>query len=185
MLNALKSFKFYLKYYLTNHVVNRVPFHAFRLGWYRRFMGIKIGGGSQIWLGCRFVGDTIDQVEIGRNTVLASDVMINASAFVHIGDHVNIAHEVCILTSVHDCQDPDFAPIKDGVTIRSQAWIGTRAMIQKGVTVGEGAVVAACAVVMHDVKPLAIVAGSPARQYGTRAAPSPPASKQDPPPLFC
>lgn len=53
----------------------------------------------------------------------------------------------------------DIAPVK----ICSKVWIGFNAIVLKGVTIGEGAVVAAGAVVTKDVPPWTIVAGNPAR----------------------
>jgi acetyltransferase-like isoleucine patch superfamily enzyme len=50
-----------------------------------------------------------------------------------------------------------------GIVIENDAWIGTKATILKGVTVGEGAVVGACSVVTRDVEPFTVVAGNPAR----------------------
>lgn len=52
---------------------------------------------------------------------------------------------------------------KGSVIIANDVWIGARATILSGVTIGDGAVVAADAVVTHDVPPYAIVAGNPAR----------------------
>ena len=49
------------------------------------------------------------------------------------------------------------------VVIKNDVWIGTRAMIMEGVTIGDGAVIAAGAIVTHDVPPYAIVAGVPAK----------------------
>ena len=49
------------------------------------------------------------------------------------------------------------------ITIGNNVWIGCRAIILKGVTIGEGAVVAAGAVVTKDVAPFMLVAGNPAR----------------------
>ncbi len=185
MIASLKTFKFYLKYYITNHVIPCVPFHVVRLAWYRNIVGMKVGEGSQIWMGCKLIGDATDQIEIGKHTILASNVVINASAPVRIGDHVTIASGLLITTTDHDCQDPLFPPRKAPVAIHSHAWIASRAIILKGVTIGEGAVVTAGAVVANDVKPLSIVCGNPARGIAMRAAPAvtePPASR---PPLFC
>jgi len=49
------------------------------------------------------------------------------------------------------------------VVIEDYAWVATRAMILPGVTIGQGAVVAAGSVVTKDVEPKSIVAGNPAR----------------------
>jgi acetyltransferase-like isoleucine patch superfamily enzyme len=50
------------------------------------------------------------------------------------------------------------------VTICDNVWIGVKAIVYPGVTIGEGAVVAAGSVVMNDVAPNTIVAGNPARR---------------------
>ena len=49
------------------------------------------------------------------------------------------------------------------ITLEGDSWIGARAILLKGITVGPGAVVAAGAVVTQDVPPYTIVAGIPAR----------------------
>ncbi|MGW8281549.1 CatB-related O-acetyltransferase (plasmid) [Sphingomonas aurantiaca] len=58
---------------------------------------------------------------------------------------------------------PGYPPPVEAVTIGSDVWIGTRALILSGVTIGDGAVVAAGAVVTRDVAPYAVVGGVPAR----------------------
>ena len=52
------------------------------------------------------------------------------------------------------------------VVIDDDAWLGFNVAVLKGVTIGRGAVVGACAVVVDDVPPFAIVVGNPARQVG-------------------
>ncbi|RDJ21518.1 antibiotic acetyltransferase [Bosea caraganae] len=54
------------------------------------------------------------------------------------------------------------------VSIGHDVWIGSQAMILSGVTIGHGAVIAACAVVVKDVAPYAIVGGNPAREIRKR-----------------
>jgi acetyltransferase-like isoleucine patch superfamily enzyme len=49
------------------------------------------------------------------------------------------------------------------ITIGNDVWVGTRAIIQDGVQIGNGAIIASNAVVTRDVPPYAIVGGSPAR----------------------
>jgi acetyltransferase-like isoleucine patch superfamily enzyme len=53
------------------------------------------------------------------------------------------------------------------VVIGDRVWVGTRAVILKGVTIGDGAVVAAGAVVNKDVPAHSVVAGGPARVVGS------------------
>ena len=57
------------------------------------------------------------------------------------------------------------------ITVCDYAWIGNRAMVLKGVTIGRGAVVASGAVVTRDVPELTVVAGNPARPIRTIDAP--------------
>ena len=94
----------------------------------------------------------------------------------YIGDYVCIGAEVVILMggnhthrvdwfSLHPFMDViEEAYIGKGDTyIKDGAWLGMRAMIMPGVTIGEGAVVAANSVVTKDVEPYSIAAGSPAK----------------------
>jgi len=65
-------------------------------------------------------------------------------------------------------QDPLFPEAFAPITICDYVWLGSRAMVLPGVTVGEGAVIAAGAVVTKDVDPYTVVGGVPARPIGTR-----------------
>jgi galactoside O-acetyltransferase len=66
------------------------------------------------------------------------------------------------------------------VHIADKAWIGNSACILKGVTVGEGAIVAALSVVTKDVPPYHVVAGNPARVVKDLRAQSKPELAADP-----
>ena len=86
---------------------------------------------------------------------------------------------VTIVTSDHPI-GPDGRPQGDAVgrevVIGDRAWLGARSMVLPGVTIGEGAVISAGAVVTRDCRPYAIYAGVPARLVGhlqTEAAPDP------------
>jgi chloramphenicol O-acetyltransferase type B len=94
----------------------------------------------------------------------------------YIGDYVCIAAEAVILMGGNHNHRTDWFclyPFLDDVersyqgkgdtVIHDGAWIGMRAMIMPGVTIGEGAVVAANSVVTKDVEPYAIVGGNPAK----------------------
>src|SRR5689334_13913646 len=125
MIDSLKTFKFYLKYYITNHIIPHIPSHTIRLAWYRNAMGIKIGEKAIVLLGCQFVGDAISEIEIGNYSAIASGTVINASAPVKIGEHVSMASGCLITTTDRDSQCPLFSPRKAPVAIGSYAYIAS------------------------------------------------------------
>ncbi|MCA1663160.1 MAG: sugar O-acetyltransferase [Myxococcales bacterium] len=85
-----------------------------------------------------------------------------------IGERAIINDGVTLLTGEHDLADPEFALRTGPISVGRYAWICTNATILPGVTIGEGAVVAAGAVVRRDVAPFDIVAGNPAAVIGRR-----------------
>ena len=88
---------------------------------------------------------------------------ITCATSVHIGKGANIAREAVIRDyDGHYIEDLNYRTAKP-VWIGDNVWIGYRAMILKGVTIGDGSIVAANAVVTKDVPPHCIVAGNPAK----------------------
>ena len=81
---------------------------------------------------------------------------------IEIEDNVMIGPEVALLTANHDFAD-HWVLLCGKIHIKRNAWIGARAVILPGVTVGENAVVAAGAVVTKDVPAMAVVGGVPAK----------------------
>lgn len=81
---------------------------------------------------------------------------------------VSIGPEASILTLGDDPQSSDFCDRGGDVVIGDRVWIGYRAIVLPGVTIGEGAVIGAGAIVTKDVEPFAIVAGNPAKKIGER-----------------
>lgn len=105
-------------------------------------------------------------IHIGHHTQIASFVHIWGGGGVFIGDRVLIASHVAITSLTHDhAYDViKFSPVVvKPVTIHNDVWIGSHAVILPGVTLGEGCVVGAGAVVTKDVPPMAIVMGTPAK----------------------
>ena len=106
-------------------------------------------------------------VEIGNNVSL-TDALINVvGAQVMIEDEVFFGHGVMLITGSHDYRVFGVQR-QDAITGRSirigrGCWIGSRAIVLGGVTLGQDAVVAAGAVVTQDMPPRVIVAGMPAR----------------------
>jgi maltose O-acetyltransferase len=95
-------------------------------------------------------------VNYGCSFAATARVVIGADCL--FGPYVNITDN-----DFHDLRDRRRQPEAQPVTIGDHAWIGTRAIILPGVTIGDGAVVGAGSVVTKDVPPNGVVAGNPAR----------------------
>jgi acetyltransferase-like isoleucine patch superfamily enzyme len=175
--------------YLTNHVVAHLPSFTLRRLWYRYAVGIDFGPGASVFLGTYlwFSGPRETRrrgVAIGRNSFVNRNCTLDIRGGLTIGDNVSISPEVMILGQSHDYNDPTWALIDAGpITIEDHVWIGSRATILPGVTVGRGAVVAAGSVVTKDVDPKTVVAGIPAKPVASRESGAT-AYTLGPPPLF-
>jgi maltose O-acetyltransferase len=123
------------------------------------------------------------RVSIGAGTIINRKCLLYTSSGLLIGNNVSISAEVALITGTHDINSPTFAATYLPIVIDDYAWIGTRAMILQGVTIGQGAVVMAGAVVTHDVAPFAVVGGVPAKPISERTLREP-AYKLWRPPLF-
>jgi acetyltransferase-like isoleucine patch superfamily enzyme len=111
------------------------------------------------------------KLEIGDRVTLGYMNVISVAKSVRIGNDCLFAGEVKILDNNshpldfelrrrHAALEPeDVAP----VVIENDVWIGTNCMVLKGVTIGQGAVIAAGAVVTKDVPAFTVAAGNPAR----------------------
>jgi maltose O-acetyltransferase len=160
--------------YLTNYLVNRIPSRRVRHLWYRHILGVQLGDGSAIYLGCFLWFNGPGQMRrgglrIGERCHINRNCCLDARASLTIGNHVSVSPDVTVLTTQHLYDDPTFAVVSRPVVIEDYVWIGTRAMVMPGVTIGRGAVVAAGAVVTKDVAPLEVVGGVPARYIGRRS----------------
>ena len=116
--------------------------------------------------------------DFGRNTRIGRNVFINMGCKfqdqggITIADGALIGHNVVIASLNHPLDPAHRADVVPApVVIGTGAWIGSNATILPGVTVGDGAVVAAASVVTKDVAPGALVVGSPARQLRMVADP--------------
>jgi acetyltransferase-like isoleucine patch superfamily enzyme len=140
--------------------------HGLRGLIYRHILGIRIGASSSVHRGCRFYRPA--GVQIGAHSIINRDVLLDGRMGLHIGENVSISEGAILLSLEHDPQSPTFEDRGGPLTIEDYAFVGARAMLLPGVTVCQVAVVAAGAVVTHDVEPYTIVGGVPARVIGQR-----------------
>lgn len=124
------------------------------------------------WKGERFS----PKIKIGNNVCIQTDCHISSINEVTIGDNVLIASFVYISDHMHglsDYADIEHPPLqrnlssRGGVTIGSNVWIGERATILPGVTIGEYAIIGAGSVVTTDIQAYSVACGSPARVIKT------------------
>ncbi|MBV6475696.1 MAG: CatB-related O-acetyltransferase [Rhodocyclaceae bacterium] len=130
-----------------------------------RYAGAVIGRGS--WIKSR--------MEIGAGSGIGWNFCVRGSGRLVIGKHCAIGENVRIITSNHeyDCLALNFRlqskvigrrliGKRTDVTIGHDVWIGDQAIILPGVSIGNGAIIGAGAVVTRPVEPFTIVAGNPA-----------------------
>lgn len=135
--------------------------------------GAFIASGSLLMFGSNATGTGC--LTIGKNLYMNHYAIIDCHLQIDIGDNVQIGPHAYICDFHHGTTAESgsaalsasnvYAP----VTIGNHVWIGAGAVVMKGVTIGEGAVVAASAWVTKDVPSMAIVAGVPARVVQQRA----------------
>lgn len=108
--------------------------------------------------------------DCGMNLVFGERVFVNSGCRfqdqggITIGDEALIGHNVVIATLNHSL-DPSRRATTEPAPVRigARVWVGANATVLPGVTIGEGSIVAAGAVVTKDVPPRTVVTGVPAR----------------------
>lgn len=134
--------------------------HGAKVGRYVTFYpGIKISPGTNI--------------SFGNYVDLAWGVLITTRGTVTIGDRTLVGYGTKILSSNHNIPAAQGRIFDSGheakpVVIGEDVWIGAHCVILAGVSIGEGAIVAAGSVVTKDIEPYTVVGGVPAKPLKTR-----------------
>jgi acetyltransferase-like isoleucine patch superfamily enzyme len=163
--HAFRMFLWRLRDFVLRSI-GKVPGNFLRVFFYRHAFGMKIGRGVRIEGNCTFWGPK--RITIGTGAVINRGVLLDGRFPLTIGNHVSVSLQSVILTLEHDLSDPTFRAVGGPVTVGDRAFIGTRAVVLPGVSIGENAAVAAGAVVTKDVPGAVIVGGVPARPIGRR-----------------
>ena len=131
---------------------------------------VYLDGKCSISFAARFADRPL--LQIGDHTSIGHNCHLTIGKEIRIGRHCLVATNVFMFDSSGHANDPEsrrqrLPPADDQVrpiTIEDDVWIGLNAIIFPGVTIGEGSIVCAGAVVMTDVPAYTIVAGNPARK---------------------
>lgn len=125
-----------------------------------RLFGAKIGEGVvirsrvNVWMPWR--------LEVGDHVWIGEEVFILNLAPVHIDSNVCISQRAFLCTGNHDYKSPTFDLITKPIRVEHGSWVGACAFVGPGVTMAEGSVASAGAMVTKNVERWTIVAGNPA-----------------------
>ena len=135
----------------------------------RLVLGCRVTLEQDVYLKC--VAPTA-RLSIGSCSFLGNGVEIDCQGDIDIGSHVLMAPGCFVTDHNHGViygKRIDQQPCTTStVVIEDDVWLGAKSIVLPGVTIGEGAVVAAGSVVNKNVQPYAVVAGIPAREIGKR-----------------
>jgi acetyltransferase-like isoleucine patch superfamily enzyme len=152
---------------VTVNLLLSLPGHRMRVAVLRRLANFEIGARCAFERGVRITSR--GQVRIGEHCNINDGVLLDGGGGLVLGDRVNVSPEALLLTTEHDPDSPTFAGRYGEVVVGDRVWISTRALVLPGANIGEGAVVAAGAVVRGEIPAWSIVAGNPARVVKQRS----------------
>jgi putative colanic acid biosynthesis acetyltransferase WcaF len=139
--------------------------------WLLRRFGASIQEETLVLPSCRILHPW--DLSLGYGSWLGEGVQVYNYAPVTIGPMTVVSQRSFLCTGAHDHTHPHFPLIWRPVTIGSQVWICAEAFVGPGVTIGDGAVIGARAVVTRDMPPWMICAGNPCRPLKPRTIKSP------------
>ncbi len=148
-----------------NTIWNKVPSRHLRK-WFYQLMGAKIGKNT---FPCRRV-----EILYPKGLQLANGVSIgwfaelDARGGITVDHDTNISSHVKMITGSHDLDDSEFTADFQPIHIGHHCWVASGATILQGISIGDGAVVAAGAVVTKDIPPYEIWGGIPAKYIRKR-----------------
>ena len=131
-----------------------------------RLFGAKLGHSCFIYAGARIWAPW--NLVCGNCVAIADGAEIYNPALVILGDHAIVSQGAFLCGASHDYHSASFPMIWAPITIGAYAWIGARATVQMGVSIGEGAVLALGSIATRSLDPWGVYAGIPAQRIKTR-----------------
>lgn len=108
------------------------------------------------------------RLQIGDDAWIGEGAWLDSLAQISIGANACVSQGAYFCTGNHDWSDPAFGLVVKPIIVEDGAWIGARAVLLPGVTVGSHAVVAAGAVMSKNADAWTIYSGNPARAVKKR-----------------
>ncbi|MDB5021035.1 MAG: transferase [Pedobacter sp.] len=134
------------------------PFHSWR-SFLLRLFGAKVGKGVHVYPGVKIWAPW--NLDLADECGIASGAILYSQGKITIGKRAVVSQGAHLVTGTHDYTKPGFPLVTRSITVCDQAWIATEAFIHPGVTIGEGCIIGARAVVSKDMPAWKICSGHP------------------------
>ncbi len=137
------------------------------------FLAIKKIGSYRSKPKVNFYSRFTKNTHIGYNCHF-NGMIIRGNGKVTIGDNFHSGKDILLINSYHKYDNADAIPydtkqtVDKDITIEDNVWLGDRVLVLGGVTIGEGAIIQAGAVVVKDIKKFGIAGGNPAQVFKCR-----------------
>ena len=125
-----------------------------------RIFGAQIGSGSKIHASVKIWAPW--NLQVGYRTVIGPYAVCYNPGKIIIGNKVTVSQRAHLCAASHDYMKKENPLVTEPIIIQDYTWVAADSFVSMGVTIGEGAVVGARAVVTKDVAPWSVVAGNPA-----------------------
>lgn len=150
----------------TFFAMSPAPLHGWRR-WLLRLFGATVHPTARIYPTVRIWAPW--NLEMGAYSCLSWGVDCYSVDRIRLGDHALVSQHARLIAASHSVSAPNFHLVHKSIVLERESWVCAYAYVGMGVTVGQGAVVAATATVVRDVAPWAIVGGNPAQYIKRRA----------------
>ncbi|MBN2396285.1 MAG: acyltransferase [Candidatus Atribacteria bacterium] len=157
---ALYSFVKYFSFPLMNYIR-----YAVLVFFVKKIRSKSISEGVTFWFPWK--------IEIGKNTTINQNCIIDGSGGISIGNDVRIAPYVIFNTVDHEYSKKEIpirkqAYIAGRIIIENDVWIGANVVINKGVRIGKGSVIGSGSIVTRNIPPYSVAYGIPCKVVRTR-----------------
>jgi putative colanic acid biosynthesis acetyltransferase WcaF len=136
------------------------PLHAWRRLVLRCF-GAKIGPAVHIYAGARIWAPW--NLVARRGASIADGAEVYNTSRIDVGEYSVISQGAYLCGASHDFESREFPLVSAPITVGAHAWVAARAIVQMGVTIGNGCVIGAGSVVTRDMPAWTVCAGAPCR----------------------
>ena len=132
-----------------------------------RVFGATVGvrsdvrGSSKVWYPPHLI--------MGERALIGPGVTCYNQAPITLESHSLVSQGAHLCTGTHRIDDPDFPLVARPIRLCAHVWVAAEAFVGPGVTVGEGAVLGARGVALHDLEPWGVYSGNPASKVRMRA----------------